>query len=140
MVDVGKRIFLKLFIFRLPEPGSQSLACQSRKPGASHAQDQSDHATDHHFPAFLENIGSVPGSYPHINQIRHDQRDQKLKDRLCRNTEQSKEPIFFILSHVRKQPSNHLPHLHCCICNYCMPQVFSCQSLLLYLVRSICIL
>ena len=56
MVNIGKRIFLQLFIFRQTELCSQSLSCQSGKSGASYPQDQSDDAADHHLQPFSEDI------------------------------------------------------------------------------------
>ena len=75
MIQIGKGVFLKFFVFRLPDAGAEAQSRPGRVPGIEQAADQGQQSADRHEQPLVENIGDIPAGHSQIDNVGHDQRE-----------------------------------------------------------------
>ena len=78
-VQIGKRVFLKFFVLRLAERGSETIGRTRGETGVPKAADQGESGAYGHFSALKQEIGDIMGGDSHIHNIRHDKGNDHLE-------------------------------------------------------------
>ena len=104
MVQICKRIALNLFVFLFTDIRPETKSSSRCKFGIEKSCDKREECADTHQDALYKNIVDVFFGNSHINNVSHDNGDDKFKRTFCRHKQDAENKFFPEFPKMGKDP------------------------------------